>query len=142
MTMKLSTLVLGVVLSGIAAPAFAEGDAKKGEKVFRKCKACHVVDSDKNRVGPSLQNVMGRAAGAVEDYKYSKGMIAFGEDGNVWDVETLDAYLEKPKAVVKGTKMAFAGLRKEKDRANVIAYLMEHSEEVEAVEEEKSDSDS
>ncbi len=140
MTMKLSTLVLGVVLGGIAAPAFAEGDAKKGEKVFRKCKACHVVDSDKNRVGPSLQNVMGRVPGSVEDYKYSKGMIAYGEE-NVWDAETLDAYLEKPKDVVKGTKMAFAGLRKEKDRADVIAYLMEHSEEV-AEDEEKADSDS
>jgi len=127
---KFNTAVLTLVLLGVSAPAFAEGDAKKGEKVFRKCKACHVVDSDKNKVGPSLQNIMGRKPAAIEGFKYSKGMIAFGEDeANVWDAETLSLYLTKPKELVKGTKMAFGGLRKEADRDNVIAYLMENSEE-------------
>lgn len=140
MTMKLSTLVLGVVLSGVAAPAFAEGDAKKGEKVFRKCKACHVVESEKNRVGPHLVNVIGRVPGSIEDFKYSDAMMEYGED-NVWDVETLDVYLKKPRDAVKGTKMAFAGLRKEKDRADVIAYLMQFSEDA-GEEEEAAESDS
>jgi len=123
----LSVIVLGAVLASVAAPAFAEGNAEKGAKVFRKCKACHAADSDKNKLGPSLQNIMERKPGAVEGYKYSSAMIAFGED-NVWDVETLSAFLKKPKALVKGTKMAFGGLRKDKDRGDLIAYLMENSE--------------
>jgi len=130
LALPISTLaagLFGLVLAGISAPAFAEGDAKKGAKVFRKCKACHVVDSDKNKVGPTLQNVIDRKPGSVDGYKYSTAMVEFGED-NVWDAETLSAYLEKPKKLVKGTKMAFAGLRKEKDRDDVIAYLMEYSE--------------
>jgi len=125
--LKKRTLVLGLVMAGIAGPAFAAGDAAKGKKVFRKCKACHVVDSDKNKVGPTLQNVVGRTPGTVDGYKYSKAMVEFGAD-NVWDEATLSAYLEKPKKVVKGTKMAFAGLRKEKDRDDVIAYMLENSE--------------
>ena len=112
-----------------AAPAMAEGDAKKGAKVFRKCKACHVVDSDKHRVGPSLKGVFGRTPGTAEGYKYSKALIVFGEDGAVWDDETLDAWLTKPKDLVKKTKMAFSGLKKPEDRANVIAYLKQASEE-------------
>ena len=132
-----------VALAWLAAPAaaLADGDAEAGEKVFRKCKACHVVDAEKNRVGPHLVNLIGRTPGSVEDYKYSKAMIEYGED-NVWDEETLAAYLEAPKKVVKGTKMAFAGLRKEKDVANVIAYLAQFSEEgdAEKKDEEKSDS--
>lgn len=126
--LKLSTVMLSLVMAGVTAPAFAEGDAEKGEKVFRKCKACHVVDSDKNKVGPTLQNVLGRTPGAVEGFKYSKAMIAYGEE-HVWDEETLDAYLEAPKKEVKGTKMAFAGLRKEQDRLDVIAYMKSFSEE-------------
>lgn len=106
-----------------AGAAQAEGDATLGEKTFKKCKACHVVDSDKNRVGPSLKNVIGRAAGGVEGFKYSKAMVAYGESGAVWDEATLDPYLMKPRAAVKGTKMAFPGLKKPEDRANVIAYL-------------------
>lgn len=126
-TATLASVALSVMISSFAIPAFAEGDPEKGKKVYRKCKACHVVDSDKNRVGPHLQNVIDRTPGAVEGFKYSKAMKAFGEE-NTWDVETLDAYLEKPKKVVKGTKMAFAGLRKAEDRANVIAYLATFSE--------------
>jgi cytochrome c len=104
-------------------PVSADGDPAAGEKTFKKCKACHVVDSDKNRVGPSLRGVVGRTAGSVGGYKYSKAMLAFGEGGAVWDDPTLNAWLTKPKDLVKGTKMSFPGLKKPEDRANVIAYL-------------------
>ena len=103
----------------MAAPAMA-GDAAAGEKVFRKCKACHYVDQEKNKTGPHLVNIIGRKAGAVEGYKYSKAMA--GSD-LVWDEATLAGFLAKPKSYLKGTKMAFAGLKKDSDIADVIAYL-------------------
>lgn len=121
-----SALVIGVVMAGLASPAFA-GDADKGKKVFKKCKACHVVDSDKNRLGPSLQNVINRQPGTVAGFKYSNAMVAYGAS-NVWDAATLNTYLENPKQVVKGTRMAFNGLKKPADRDNVIAYLMQFSQ--------------
>ena len=97
------------------------GDAAKGEKVFKKCKACHVVDKEKNKTGPHLVGLFGREAGSVKSFKrYSK---AIKGSGIVWTAETLDGYLENPKKYLKGGKMAFAGLKKEKDRQNVIAYL-------------------
>ena len=111
----------------LAGPALADGDAAKGEKVFNKCKACHSVEAGKNKVGPSLHNLIGRTPGTAEGFKYSKAMEEFGKD-HVWDDETLHTYLEKPKDVVKGTKMAFVGLKKEKDRDDVIAYLKQFSE--------------
>ena len=107
------------VLSG--SQVFAAGDVAAGEKVFKKCKACHVVNKEQNRTGPHIVNLFGRAAGSVEGYKkYSKAMKS---SGIVWDEETLDAYLKAPKKYVKGTRMAFAGLKKDADRANVIAYM-------------------
>jgi len=112
----------------LAGPAFAEGDAAKGEKTFRKCKACHAVEAGKNKVGPSLHNLIGRTVGTSEGFKYSKAMVAFGESGKVWDEATLSTFLEKPKTLVKGTKMAFVGLKKPADRDNVIAYLKQFSE--------------
>jgi cytochrome c len=116
------TAALGVLA---AAPTMA-GDIKAGEKVFKKCKACHVVDKEKNKTGPHLVNIMGRTAGSLESYKkYSKAMK---ESGILWNEETLDGYLENPKKYIKGTKMAFGGLKKEKDRENVIAYLKSFSE--------------
>ena len=119
----LPLIVLGFGLS--ATPALASGDVAAGEKVFKKCKACHVVDTEKHKTGPHLVNIMGRAAGSADGYKkYSDAMKS---SGIVWNEETLDGYLEKPKAYVKGTRMAFAGLRKEEDRANVIAYLKSYS---------------
>ena len=108
-----------------ATPALATGDAAAAEKVFKKCKACHVVDAEKHKTGPHLVNIMGRAAGSADGYKkYSKAMKS---SGIVWNEETLNGYLEKPKTYVKGTRMVFAGLRKEEDRGNVIAYLKSYS---------------
>ena len=118
------SLLVATLATAFAAPAFAEGDAAKGEKVFKKCKACHAVgDGAKNKVGPALNGIVGATAGKVADFKYSKAMIEAGEGGLVWDEANLAAYLTKPKDLVKGTKMSFAGLKKEQDRADVIAYL-------------------
>ncbi len=122
-----ATLTLAIVGTG-SGSALAEGDAEAGAKVFRKCKACHVVDAPKHRVGPSLQGLIGRTAGTAEGYKYSKAMIAYGESGIVWDAAALDTYLEAPRKIVAGTKMAFPGLKKPEDRENVIAYLMQSSQ--------------
>lgn len=125
MMKKLSLALVGLL--ALSAPAFADGDVNEGEKVFKKCKACHMVGEDaKNRVGPALNNIFGAVVGA-QDFKYSKAMIEKGEEGLVWNAETLDPYLEKPRAYIKGTKMSFAGLKKEEDRADVIAYLMQFS---------------
>ena len=103
----------------MAAPAQA-GDAAAGAKVFKKCKACHYIDREKNKSGPHLVDIIGRAAGAVDGFKYSKAMAG---SGLVWDEATLAGFLAKPKKYLKGTKMSFAGLKKEADIANVIAYL-------------------
>ena len=99
----------------------ALGDPTHGEKVFKKCSACHMIASGgKNMIGPNLWSVSGRTAGSVSDYKYSKAMVAYGKE---WTFEEMNSYLIKPQAYVKGTKMAFAGLRKEKDRASVILFM-------------------
>ncbi|WP_299848895.1 cytochrome c family protein [uncultured Roseovarius sp.] len=118
-------LVGAALMAGVfAAPAFAEGDAEKGEKVFKKCKACHAVgDGAKNKVGPILNGIVGAPAGANADFKYSDALKTMAEGGLVWDAESLSAFLTKPKDFMDGTKMSFAGLRKEADVANVIAYL-------------------
>jgi len=117
----------------LAGPAWAEGDAAKGERVFKKCAACHAVgEGAGNRVGPHLNELFGRPAGGLEDFKYSKGMSAAGESGMVWDEESLADFLEKPRDVIKGTRMTFAGLRKAEERADVIAYLRSFSEAAEA----------
>lgn len=112
-----------------AVPAAAQ-DVAAGEKVFAKCKACHAVgEGAKNRVGPQLNHLFGRAAGGLEDFKYSKAMSEAGAGGLVWDDATLDAYLRDPKGFVKGTRMAFAGIKKDDELANVIAYLKTFSTE-------------
>ena len=105
----------------------ALGDLAHGQKVFKKCTACHQIAADgKNMIGPNLWSVIGRTAGSVNDYKYSKAMIAYGKE---WTFEEMNSYLIKPQAYIKGTKMAFAGLRKDKDRASVILYLNQNSDE-------------
>ena len=97
------------------------GDLAHGEKVFKKCSACHMIAAGgKDMIGPNLWNVIGRTAGSVSDYKYSKAMVAYAKE---WSFEEMNSYLIKPQAYIKGTKMAFAGLRKEKDRASVILYM-------------------
>jgi cytochrome c len=115
----ISQLVLIFSLTLFGAPALAE-DVTKGEKVFKRCKACHYADKEKNKTGPHLVDVIGRKAGSIDGYKYSKAMR---ESQLVWDEATLTAYLKAPKKFLKGTKMAFAGLKKEADIKNVIAYL-------------------
>ena len=122
-------LVFGLVFSGLllVQPA-ASGDAVKGAKVYKKCLSCHMIgDNAKNRVGPQLNGIVGREIAAVADYKYSKAMVKYAAAEKVWTEANLDAYLTKPSKVVKGGRMAFAGLRKEKDRDNVIAYLKENA---------------
>ncbi len=124
-SMKVAMMVL---VAALPAGAHAlEGDPVAGEKVFKKCAACHIVDSDKSKVGPSLKGLLGRKPGSVEGFKYSKAMVEFGAD-KVWDEPTLITYLPDPKGLVKGTKMAFAGLKKEQEVADVIAYLKQFSE--------------
>ena len=104
----------------------AMGDIDLGKKVFKKCAACHsIVKGGKNNIGPALYNVVGRKTGAVTDYKYSKALTSFDKK---WTFEELNGYLTKPAKWIKGTKMAFAGLRKEKDRASVIKYLNQNSD--------------
>tara|TARA_X000000950_G_scaffold287954_1_gene402515 strand:+ start:609 stop:1148 length:540 start_codon:yes stop_codon:yes gene_type:complete len=104
----------------------AMGDLTHGEKVFKKCAACHsIVKGGKNNIGPALYNVVGRQIGVVDNYKYSKALSGYGKK---WTFEELNGYLIKPAKWIKGTKMAFAGLRKEKDRASVILYLNQNSD--------------
>ena len=104
----------------------AMGDITTGEKVFKKCAACHsIVKGGKNNIGPALYNVVNRKIGSVGDYKYSKALSEYGKE---WTFEELNGYLIKPAKWIKGTKMAFAGLRKEKDRASVILYLNQNSD--------------
>jgi cytochrome c len=108
------------------AALMAMGDVTTGEKVFKKCAACHsIVKGGKNNIGPALYNVVGRQIGNVNDYKYSEALSGYGKE---WTFAELNGYLTKPAKWIKGTKMAFAGLRKEKDRASVILYLNQNSD--------------
>ncbi len=117
----LLALSLVAALAVASGPALAGPDAAKGKKVFAKCKACHALAKGKNKIGPSLYGVFGRKAGTVPGFKrYSP---AIKNSGVVWNAETLDKYLAKPRAFIKGNRMPFAGLKKMADRDNLIAYL-------------------
>tara|TARA_B100001057_G_scaffold482900_1_gene558965 strand:+ start:54 stop:590 length:537 start_codon:yes stop_codon:yes gene_type:complete len=108
------------------AALMALGDVSSGEKIFKKCAACHsIIKGGANKIGPALYNVVGRKIGGVSDYKYSKALVDYGKD---WNFEELNGFLIKPAKWIKGTKMAYAGLRKEKDRASVIKYLNQNSD--------------
>ena len=115
-----ATLALAFAAALGGGAALAQGDAEAGEKVFKKCKTCHSFDPGKKKIGPHLKGVVGRKAGSVDGYKYSKAMAAADI---TWDEANLNEFLTKPKAFLKGTKMSFGGLRKEAQRADLIAYL-------------------
>lgn len=119
-----AALALGLTVALGAGAALAEGDAAKGKKVFKKCKACHSLEVGKNKIGPSLAGVIGRAAGTAEGYKkFSK---ALKESGITWDEESLNTFIADPKKLVPGTKMRIK-VKKEGDRENLIAYLKQES---------------
>ena len=102
------------------------GDATSGEKIFKKCAACHsITKGGGNKIGPALYNVVGRKVGSVENYKYSNALSKYEKN---WNIEELNGFLTKPTKYIKGTKMAYAGLRKEKDRASIIKYLNQNSD--------------
>ena len=104
---------------------FASASAAEGVKVFKKCAACHSIkEGGKNKIGPALWGVLGRTAGSVPGYKYSKAMTAHGKN---WSFEEMNGFLVKPKDWIKGTKMSFAGLKNAKDRAAVILYMNENT---------------
>ena len=108
------------------AAIMALGDIASGEKIFKKCAACHSIKKGgKNKIGPALYNVVGRKVGGVNDYKYSKTLASYDRE---WTFEELNGFLKKPASYLKGTKMSYAGLRKEKDRASVIKYMNQNSD--------------
>ncbi len=124
---RMHRIVAAAALAALAAgpaPAQDADQVAAGAKVFKRCAACHQIGPDaKNRVGPTLTGVIGRTAGTEEGFQYSKAMTEAGANGLVWSEDTLLTYLENPKAMIKGTKMAFAGLKSEDDRRAVIAYI-------------------
>jgi len=135
---KISTAALTLVLLGVSAPAFAEGDAKKGEKAFKRCQACHQIVDDsgtvlggkKGKSGPNLYDIIGATAGTNEDFgkKYGKSLVAAGEDGLVWDVENIAEYMTDPKkflATYLNDKKAKSKMahKQRKGQADIAAYL-------------------
>ena len=111
--------------SGDIMAMFASVSAAEGAKVFKKCAACHSInEGGSNKIGPALWGVLGRSVGSVPDYKYSKAMASYGKN---WSFEEMNGFLIKPKDWIKGTKMSYAGLKSEKERAAVILYMNENT---------------
>ena len=112
--------------SGNIMTLFASTSVADGAKVFKKCAACHsIVQGGSNKIGPALWGVLGRKAGSISDYKYSKAMASHGK---AWSFDEMNSFLIKPKDWIKGTKMSFAGLKNAKDRAAVILYMNENTD--------------
>jgi cytochrome c len=124
-TVTTAALALAFALTSFTGAAFAQqGNADAGEDVFKKCRACHAVgDGATNKVGPQLNGIIGRKSGTVEGFAYSDSNKEAGAKGLVWTPEELIKYLENPQAYMPKNKMAFAGLKDEQDRRDVIAYL-------------------
>ncbi|WP_312359402.1 cytochrome c family protein [Agrobacterium sp.] len=122
--MRNTIIIAAAMLTASTVPALSEGDVAKGEAVFKRCSACHAIgEGAKNRVGPQLNGITGRAAGSVPDYNYSSAMKKAGEDGLVWTPEELRDFLSAPKKKIPGNKMALAGISKPEDLDNLIAYI-------------------
>ena len=108
------------------AALMIQGDIVSGKKIFKKCAACHSINKGgSNKIGPALYGVVGRKVGGVADYKYSKALATYDKE---WTFEELNGFLKKPATYLKGTKMSYAGLRKETDRASIIMYLNQNSD--------------
>lgn len=123
MTIRLSLIVAALGALAVSSVAASAQDAAAGEKVFKRCAACHAVGpSASNKAGPELNGLVGRKIAGVEGYGYSDALKAFGE-GKTWDEATLDKWFESPKGLVEGTSMSFAGIKKEEDRKSLVAYL-------------------
>jgi cytochrome c len=128
--MRLSPASAAAAVLATALPALAEelGDPERGADIFQQCSGCHEVGPEaRDRIGPNLNGVFGRRAGSVEDFAYSRSLERAGGDGLVWDLDTLDAYLENPRILVSGTRMSFRGLPEQQDRDDVLAYLRQYS---------------
>jgi cytochrome c2 len=122
---RVKTATAGLALAAatiVATPALAQGDPEEGEQVYRQCQACHVINSEQNRVGPHLVGLFGREAGAVDGFRYSEVME---ESDVVWDEDTLDEFLADPAGFMPDNRMAFRGIQDEEARADLIAYLRE-----------------
>ena len=117
-----------LLLSLAALPALAEGDPAKGEKVFKKCAACHTVEEGApSKAGPNLHGVVGRTSGTLEGFTFSEAMTKAGAEGHIWTAEEILKFVENPKQVIPGTRMTFAGLKKPEERADVLAFLTANS---------------
>ena len=123
---KLLVLILPLVIAGVSLSvtnsAYAAGDVAKGEKLYKKCKACHALEAGKKKIGPALHGVFGRTSGTLEGFKFSSAMK---DAAIVWDEKTIGEYLANPKTYIPKNRMAFPGMKKEQDRADIIAYLKE-----------------
>lgn len=121
------TPIAGAQADQIAIPL---GDAEAGAEVYKKCRACHQLgEGAENRIGPHLNGVFGRAAAGLPEFDYSDSMERAGVDGIVWDIEHLDAFIENPRSLVSKTRMSFPGIRDETDRANLLAFLRQYSDD-------------
>lgn len=124
---KMMALAALFCLGGAAMAQEAETerppDPARGETLFKTCRKCHAVEPDAVKIGPSLAGVVGRRPGSLPAFGYSEDMIDFGASGTVWNPQTLDRFLTRPRALIAGTKMVFQGFRKPADRADLIAYL-------------------